>query len=286
MCIHTWSSSYSCFVSLFVELKTLETTLMENVSESLTKNLWQLWKTNHIETKMTWLEVQKLAQQFIKMCQEAQVDHQAIDFINTIDSKLNYHENLSSLDNEVYRFANPQSALDAMGEDYKTAEELKEKIGTAETKNANLKRKITIQKENQIFDNQEIKDEIKKVQDQQSRIITALSNLPNLEQQIKALQESSSFKDLGKTLSPIIETIPEKPVKPKRHYSLPKWLKPNQEVKLLDAFAGALVFVLWVAATGWMLSSFGFSWGFVAGLAVFWLVFIVAFRVIIGGILD
>jgi len=75
------------------------------------------------------------------------------------------------------------------------------------------------------------------------------------------------------------------PVTPKTQYKIPEWIKPHQ-THALDFFAGLAIFVIWIAASGWMLSAYGLSWGSIIGLGVFWIVFVVVYRVVTGGILD
>jgi hypothetical protein len=48
---------------------------------------------------------------------------------------------------------------------------------------------------------------------------------------------------------------------------LPEFLRPKQKVGTLDLFAGIMVLVVWVAASGWIISSYGISWGIVVGIA-------------------
>ena len=75
------------------------------------------------------------------------------------------------------------------------------------------------------------------------------------------------------------------PITPKTQYKIPAWIKPHH-IHPLDAFAGAMTFIIWLAATGWIIQSFHLGYGTIIGLAVFWLFFIVAFRLMIGGLLD
>ena len=132
---------------------------------------------------------------------------------------------------------------------------------------------------------QELKEQIQQVQTTQATIMARLEGIPDLKEQVAALRESKIFKDLGKALTPFTENKPAKPFKPQKQLSLPAWLKPKQ-VKPLDIFAGAMTFLVWIAVSGWLLSSFALSWGLVAGVASFWLVFVVVFRLVVGGLLD
>jgi rRNA maturation endonuclease Nob1 len=77
------------------------------------------------------------------------------------------------------------------------------------------------------------------------------------------------------------------PVEPKKpRIVIPDWINPHEKIHPLDAFAGLMVAVIWLAASGWILSSYALSWGLIIFFAVFWLVFVVVFRLVIGGILD
>ena len=66
---------------------------------------------------------------------------------------------------------------------------------------------------------------------------------------------------------------------------IPEWIKPHQ-AHALDFFAGIVVFVMWLAATAWMINVYGLSYGSIIGLGVFWIIFIIVYRVVAGGILD
>lgn len=66
---------------------------------------------------------------------------------------------------------------------------------------------------------------------------------------------------------------------------IPECLKPKK-FSPLDWFAGSMIFTVWVAATGWALTSYALSWGLIAGLAIFWIFFVVTFRFVVGGILN
>ena len=58
-------------------------------------------------------------------------------------------------------------------------------------------------------------------------------------------------------------------------------LKPkNKSTSTL--FAGAMVLVIWIAATGWMLTNFELTWITVIGIAVFWMLFVVAYKIVVG----
>jgi ribosomal protein L40E len=76
------------------------------------------------------------------------------------------------------------------------------------------------------------------------------------------------------------------PVMPQQKQPIiPAWIKPHQ-MKPLDFFAGAVVFVMWIAATMLIINSFGLGPWTIIGLGIFWLVFVVVYRVVAGGILD
>jgi hypothetical protein len=72
----------------------------------------------------------------------------------------------------------------------------------------------------------------------------------------------------------------------KRSFGIPECLKPKRKLSILDTFGAAMVALIWVASTGWILTNYTLSWFTIIGLGAFWLVFIVVFRLVIGGILD
>ena len=121
----------------------------------------------------------------------------------------------------------------------------------------------------------------------QSLTMAKLEGLTNLENQVAALKEKPGFRDLGEALTPLMLskpcTTPQN--KPRKLSSLKAWLQ-TKHYKTLDLFAGAATFVCWIAATGWIIQSFGLTYASIIGLAVFWLGFIIVFRLMIGGLLD
>ena len=58
-------------------------------------------------------------------------------------------------------------------------------------------------------------------------------------------------------------------------------LKPKNK-SASTMFAGAMVLVIWIAATGWMLTNFELTWITVIGIAVFWMLFVVAYKIVVG----
>lgn len=268
-------------------------TLSENVSDTLTNRVWDEWKNTGIRTELTWLELHRLAERFLKICREQEHDYREFDFYTLIDSNLNYYENVSLLDEAI---SQPQSEVEKEAasklKDYLTEEKLKEYstqektvIDEIASKNQTLDKRIkqiAKAQESQVLDTEEIKKEIQQVK---TDIISELSKIPDLREQVEALMKSKTFNQLGLALKPMTATQPPQP-KPKRQITFPSWLKPKKPIKLLDALAGAFTTAIWCAATGWITQSFQLSYGLVIGLGVFWLGFIVVFRLMIGGILD
>ncbi len=119
-------------------------TINETVEDTLTNSLWQKWKQQGTQTKMTWLEIQKLACALTKMSREQNLDYQAFDFQAIVDSKLNYYENLSQIENTVYgpcqNFAEAVKEI----EQQKTTEQQNK---TLTLQNKKLKNEIERQKE-------------------------------------------------------------------------------------------------------------------------------------------
>jgi len=79
-----------------------ETKLSESVSDTLTNRVWDAWSKTGITSRyMTWLELHRLAEHFLKICREQEHDYREYDFYTLIDSNLNYYENLAELDNQI-----------------------------------------------------------------------------------------------------------------------------------------------------------------------------------------
>jgi hypothetical protein len=74
-------------------------------------------------------------------------------------------------------------------------------------------------------------------------------------------------------------------VTPHQKTVMPEWIKPHH-MHPLDFFAGAAVFVIWIAATLLMINSYGLGLWTIIGLGIFWIIFVIVYRVVAGGILD
>jgi Mg2+ and Co2+ transporter CorA len=278
----------------------MQIALSENQADKLTDKLWERWQKDGIHSRrMTYLEVHNLAEYFLKVCKQQEKDYQEFDFYTLIDSNLNFYENRAEINNQLDQpatsgkehleklkdYLTDEQIKEYTTEDRTVIEQLQQKSQTAEKQLKQIRKAQEAQQETQLDTNQ-IKEQIREIQNTQDRIMSKLENLPNLDQQIEALLKSKNFKDLGTALKPFTENKPEKPPKPKRRFSFPAWLKPKQQIKPLDAFAGAMGTLIYLAASGWILSSFSVSWGLIAGLSGLWLSFVVVFRLVVGGILD
>ena len=276
-------------------------TLAEDTSRVLTDKVWDSWQSTGINSRyLSWIELKHLANHFLKMCREQNRDYREFDFYTMVDSNLNYYENLAELDNQLGQSETVKESEAANKlKDYLTEEQLSEYsatektvIDTIETSNKTLQKKVgQITKkleaqETQQVNTEEIKQQLEKLHSEQAQLIAKISNLPNRDQMIEALIESKAFKKLGEALKPITAATPPQPIKQKKQRSLPTWIKPKNPIRFLDAFAGAVTLIIWLAATGWIIQAFSLSYASVIGLSVFWLSFIVVFRLMIGGILD
>jgi hypothetical protein len=107
-------------------------TLNENPAEKLASDLWESWRHDGINPRnKTYLEIKRLADHFLKICREQEIDYKQHDFSVLIDSNLNYYENQAEIEN----------ALSASTEAFETAEafqelndKLKEDYGITVTK--------------------------------------------------------------------------------------------------------------------------------------------------------
>jgi|WetSurMetagenome_2_1015567.scaffolds.fasta_scaffold117070_2 hypothetical protein len=74
-------------------------TLSENTADHLADRVWQQWEKTGIKSRyMTYLEVHHIAEHFLKICSEKEIDYQEFDFYTLVDSNLNYYENIAQLD--------------------------------------------------------------------------------------------------------------------------------------------------------------------------------------------
>jgi hypothetical protein len=300
-------------------------TLCENPQETLTNKVWDQWKKlgyTERHNALTLLELNNLAAYFLKICREKKVDYQEYDFRNLLDHNLNYYENQSGIaeaiggadtDETAYKAYMAKVADEAENE-LKSSQELSQKNADLEKQNKKLRAKET-----ETLDTQQIKQEMQQISQTQASILNKLEQLPHFQKQVEALKRSENFKDLGDALSPATKPVrtltndcdTSKPL----HYTphgkgaeycqqcgvkldagaIQCWNCKNQiktvpkqkrKIHFLDAFAGIMILIIWIATTAWALQSFGFSWALTIGLAVFWIFFIIVFRLFAEGLLN
>ena len=279
-------------------------TLTDSPQETLTKNLWEQWKSCGYTTEphaLTWMEINNLAGCFLKICREKQLDHREFDFLNLLDHTLNYEENKSTLYETV---GNPYSEEEKEAasklKDYLTdekiseynqkdkniIEELQQDRQTLNKKLSNLTKKM----DEQTLDPEALRHELDEMQKIQSQIYARLEQIPNLDQLVLAMERSQHFKKVGEAIRPLTPNIPPTPPaserkKPKLSAMLHTWFS-RKKIKFLDAVAGALTTVIWAASTYGIIETFSLTYVSVIGLAVFWLCYIVVFRLMVDGILG
>jgi hypothetical protein len=74
-------------------------------------------------------------------------------------------------------------------------------------------------------------------------------------------------------------------VMPKTQYEVPKTYR-KYCAKFLDYFAGFAALVIWIAVSALILQNYGLTWFSLIGLMVWWIMFVVVYRVLTGGILG
>jgi hypothetical protein len=275
----------------------------ENPQETLTNQLWNQWKSYGYTSQpraLTWMELNHLVEYFLKVCREKEIDYREYDFSTLIDHKLNYEENKSILFDTI---GNPYSEEEKEAanklKDYFTEEEMKTYTPQQKTviddltaKHETLNKKVNnltkkMDSQTQTIDPEALKHELDEMQRTQTQIYARLQNIPDMEHKISALLNSQSFKEIGHALEPIAPKVTATEIKPqpRNQFTLKNWLR-NKHYKPLDICAGAFTFIIWLAASGWIIQAFNLTFASAIGLAVFWLSFIVVFRLMIGGILD
>jgi hypothetical protein len=275
----------------------MQVSLTENPSDGLTNKLWEQWSKDGIHSRyLTWIELNNLAKYFLKICKQKELDYHEFDFYTLIDSNLNFYENRAELDNQLGQPETSEKEQYDKLKDYFNEEQAKEFTEQERTTIEDIQQQNqTVEKKlNKVLKTQEtteqFKDQIQQIRNTQNIIMAKLDNLPNLENQIKALLKSQSFKDLGNALKPAIEqskpTPPPKPAKKQIDLSLLFLLIPKLKMRSLDSFAGAMVFLMWIGFSWGILENITLSWPCIAALGVLWLGFIVAFRLVVRGILN
>jgi hypothetical protein len=280
--------------------------LSDNPQETLTAKVWEQWQKTGATTRphsLTWIELNNLTGYFLKTCTAKKLDYQAYDFLSILDSKLNYYENQSAIDEAI---AGPLSEDEAY------------------------------QRYEADMNQQTLKEEMQQINDTQAAAINKIEQTPNLPQLVEALNQSQSFQSLGKALNLIVNP-PPKPIKtmtndgnPDKpaHYTyhgqgaeyckycgnkidagtikcpncgapikeeennktiydrIPECFKPKKPIKLLDALAAIMLTTIWLSVTYAALTSGSITWITVVAIAFWWILYVVVFRIVVGGILD
>ena len=287
-------------------------TLSEDTSRTLTDMVLNQWKKDGVKSRfLGWVEIHHLAEHFLKICREQNQDYQAYDFYTMIDSNLFYEENRAQIDNQIGGLlSEKETEATNKLKDYLTEEEMKaytpqEKtvIESVETTNKTLTKKLgqitkkLESQQTQQFDTEEIKRQIKQVQNDKATIIAKLAAIPDLDNKIETLLASPSFKDVGKELKNIIQkqtqltekptqTKPKKPHKPiSQHITEIAAFIPTGKT-ILHTFAGTLILTAYVAISALTIQSFNLSWGWLLALAIFWLSFPLTVKIINKAVID
>ena len=275
--------------------------LCEDTKRTLTDRVYNQWKESGYTDQphvLTWLEVNNLTGNFLKLCAEQNRDYREFDFINMLDHKLNYYENLAGLDNQLNPEPNEKEAANKF-QDYLTEQQLKEYtpqqkdiIQSLESEHKTLTKKIgqlTKKLDNQeMIDPDALRKELDEMQRVQTQIYARLEQIPNLNQLILALEKSENFRSIGDAIRPITANLPQSPqppAKPKNHFTLSGWLK-TKHIAALDLFAAIVVTVMFAGASYGIIGWLSFTcWGII-GLSTLWLTYVVVVRLVAGGILN
>lgn len=138
-----------------------------------------------------------------------------------------------------------------------------------------------------------------------------LENIPNLEAKISALQRTPNFADLGVALNIALAPTNSEPEPHEYKAEFCQFCgnkidpeiiqcptcqaileKPETEpldspkMHILEIFAGSMTFIIWLTVTYAVLTSYPITLVSVAGVALFWVIFIGVFRTVAGGLIH
>jgi DNA repair exonuclease SbcCD ATPase subunit len=107
-------------------------TLNENPAEKLASDLWESWRHDGINPRnKTYLEIKRLADHFLKICRDQEIDYKEHDFNMMVDSNLNYYENKAEIENALNGTTEAVEEAEAFSE---LNDKLKEDYGITVTK--------------------------------------------------------------------------------------------------------------------------------------------------------
>jgi hypothetical protein len=283
-----------------MEKTNMETQLCEDKTKTLTDQVWGQWQQKGIDSRyLTYIELKHLTEYFLKICTQQNRDPREYDFYTLVDSNLNYYENRAEIENELTGL-NSEAETKAANilKDYLTEDELKAYtpqqkniIEDIETQNKILTKKVgqlTKKMETQQIDPEALKQELDDIQNKMTLMYARFEQIPNLNQLVVALEKSQNFKQVGQAIRPITKFPETKPVdnpapKKKRGF----WnLISKEEIGFLDKLAITCTTLLWGGLTYGAFTSWGFTWQVLVGMALFWVFYPVAIRIVAGGILD
>lgn len=276
--------------------------LCEDESKTLTDKIWDQWKATGVTNRfLTYIELKHLTEHFLKLCREQNRDPREYDFANLVDSNLNYYENQAEIENELggLNSIKETEAVNKLKE-YLTEEQLaeytpteKNVIESIENTSRSLEKKIgqmAKKMETQTIDPEALRHELDDMQKVQSQIYARLEQIPNLPQLVAALEASKNFKKVGEAIRPITPNLLEaKPVLPapkRKKRSIWSVFNSDVELSFLDKIAVGCTTLVWAGLTYGACSSWGLSWQVGVGMALFWIFYPVAIRIITNGALD
>lgn len=296
----------------------MQVVLNENVVDNLTNQITERWKHDGIHTRLTWMEIKRLTEHFLKACREKQVDHKEYDLYTILDSNLNYYENRATIDDQLgFNEVNEKAASDKL-KDYLTEEELKSytsqernTIDQLETDTEATRKKLnivlkaqenhkqeaeTIKQEidriknkldsQQYDDIRRVEEEYKKLEKVYDNVIVKLTGVLDLEKKVDAMLKSQSFQDVGKALKPFVDSQPKVIPDPIEPVPLKPKKKKLQHFHPIDGFITAALTIIWLATTYGVLASFSFSCWVIVGLSGLWITYAVLVSLIVGDTLN
>lgn len=296
----------------------MQVALSEDVSRVLTEQLTDRWKHDGIHTKLTWVETHQLTEHFLKACRTQGVDYKEHDLYTLLDSNLNYYENRAAIDDALGFNEPDEKAMNDKLRDYFTEEQLaeytteeKDVIDQLEHDTENTRKKLNTvlkaqektkqesedlkQEINRIkskLDSQQY-DDIKRVEEEYKKLekvydntIVKLQGILDLEQKVDAMLKSKNFQDVGRALKPFCNAQPK--MEPDTEPTMPiqKPTKPKRRLHILDLFAASMVTLIYLGITAGVFSTWQITWSTIIGVAVLWITYVVAVRVVAGGVLD
>jgi hypothetical protein len=198
-------------------------TLNDNPAEKLANDLWESWRHDGINPrKKTYLEIKRLADHFLKICREQEVDYKQHDFSVLIDSNLNYYENQAEIENALSATTEANETAEAFGA---LNDKLQEDYGITVTKSLKPVTELEIENKELAATNKRLETMLRQAEEQavKSKTIIQPASKPALPTLEVILYTPAELQEIMEYMQTQKKPRHPKPIKPLKKFCKSTW---------------------------------------------------------------